>query len=1341
MVQSIFVTRGFSLPRTATYMILKLTALLLTIVFCQAGISQIVLNECSNKNASTLLDEDGEYNDWVELYNAGNTAVDLAGYSLADNAAQPAMWTFPHYMLQPGQFLVVFCSTKNRFAAPPAVTFNITDGFTPHTGWNNHAAQQTYVWDGVSNLVLNTCSYWSGGYTSNSVFNQTSTDYVASVSSFIDGGDYACYSQLGETSNLRPVLRINDVIVGENTAQNCNTCYPAPYGNWYFGARMQTIYRASDLIAAGLTAGPIDSLAFDVAYTDPSYYDYINIQLTTTAANELSFEFLNTAGSYFHTNFSISGTGETVYLFNPAGAQADSMSIGLQSLNASIGNFPDASALDVLFAIPTPGSSNNDSEPADGYTLQPAFSLEPGFYAGPQSVSILNPNGPLSLIRYTTDGSEPQTNSPIYDGSPLSIESTTVLKARAFEVNHIPGQSGVATYFINADHITPIISISTDNANLYGPEGMFDNPFSDWLKSGYVEYFDSTSAHNLLMSQYSGMIMDGGAGGSRSQPQHSFRLKLADGIFGESPMHHQVIPTVPYRYQYSDFYIRNGSNQYLALPYKDAAQCRMMSEGTHNYFSGWRPVTVYINGQYHGLYELREKFNSEKYEIQDNASTDSLDILSLSYYYGGILRAVEGDPQHYWADWGYVSQLDATSADYIEQVGNFYDLENYTDYFIGESFMANVDWPYNNIKIYRSNATDFKWRFALQDLELGLGPNSWTDCSTDHIAWLMGNTNGNPFTTPWYNLMQHEPYRLHFVSRFADLLNTSYSTQRLLNIEQYHYDMVLPEMPAYYARWADPNNVPGYMQWFNDNHSIFREQLACRGEQVRNHIQNQFGYASQQQITLAVSPAEAGYIQINTIIPDELPWSGIYFNGAPVTLTAVANPGYVFNYWMSDSLLQSQWHNDTIIVNLSEDDMFTAHFLGLPQPMKIDISEINYNDEATHPAGDWIELHNSGNGTVNLTGWSITNGVNTPRFEFPSATLIPPHQYIVVARDLNAFQELYPDVENVIGNFDFSLPSSGGTIRLIDYRDSIIREVTYLDTLPWPMVADGGGRTLEYAVDASSPSLPENWFAGCMFGSPGTAYSPCNDDIVISEINYESLAANNSGDWIELRNTSNAIVDLSGWQLRDSKWNNVFTMPQGIVLGPGASWVICQSTTLFDAVHGNVENRTGDFVFNLSSDGELIRLYDAMEKIHFSVYYHSQAPWPVEPNGTGFTLEWNADEENINTANAWFAGCILGSPGAEFTPCDTTAVVESRDALHPIAYPNPSGADLHIQLPAHFSTCAIKLFNLNGQCVYTDMNRQNNLVHIATDAYPVGMYLLQIATETNHWNLPIIISH
>ena len=1303
--------------------------------------SQLVINEGSNKNTTALLDEDGDFSDWIELYNAGVNTIDLEGYRLTDDAEQTAQWAFPHYLLQPGEFLVVFCSSKNRFAASPSVDFHTTEAFVPQIGWNNHIAQQSFEWDGISNLVLNSCSYWSGGYTSNSIFNQTATDYSASVSAFTDGGDFACSAQFGEVSNLRPVLRINNSVVGENNAQNCATCYPAPYGNWYFSARMQTIYRATDLLAAGLTPGPIDSIAFDVAYTDPNYYDYFDLNLTTTGDAELNFEFINTIGSYFHTNFSIAGTGETIFLFDPAGAQLSSLDVDLLSLNASTGSFPDGALLNTLFAEPTPGASNNNSEPAEGYTQSPTFTIDAGFYFSAQAVEIVNPNGPQSVVRYTIDGSEPQANSIQYTSSPIVVQSNTILKARVFEPNRIAGSAAVASYFINTSHSTPILSISSAETNLYGPEGMFDNPYSDWLKSGYVEYFDSTDAHNLLMSQYTGMIMDGGAGGSRSQPQRSFRLKLSDGIFGDAAMQHQVIPTIPYRTQFSDFYLRNGSNQYLALPYKDAAQVRMMSEGTNNYFSAWRPVTVYINGQYHGLYELREKFNSEKFEILDNASEDDMDLLSLSYYYGGVLRAVEGDPQHYWDDWNSVSQIDPASPDYIEQIGQYYDLNNYTDYIIGQSWMANVDWPYNNIKIYRSNATDYKWRFALQDLELGLGPNSWTDCYTNHIEWLFANTNGNPFTTPWYTMMQHEneSYRMHFVNRFADLMNTSYQTERLLDIESYHYDMVIDEMPNYMARWGDPNNVAGYVQWFQDNHSIFREQLACRNEQVRNHIQDYFGFENQTEVSIAVFPPEAGRIKINTIIPDELPWSGIYFNGAPVRVTAIANPGYVFNYWSSDTLLQSNWQNDSLLINLYTTDTLTANFIGLPEPMRLNFSEINYNDDATHTSGDWVELHNDGNGTVNLTGWSITNEVNMPRFEFPTGTVVAPNQYLVIARNLELFQSTYPTVTNVIGNFDFSLPASGGTLRLLDHRDSILREVQYSDSIPWPMVADGGGRTLEYSENTTVQNDPNNWFAGCMFGSPGEAFTPCNHTIVFSEINYESAPTADAGDWVELRNVSNQTQDISGWLFRDSQDDNAFLIPESTVLEPGEMIVLCRSSNQFDIVHGSVSNRIGNLAFGLSENGELIRLYDTQGKLNFSTYYQNNEPWPQEANAMGYTLELLDSSGNVNSGENWFAGCVLGSPGTIYIPCNTTFAQNTSLQKQLSVYPNPASGSFFLQLPAS-DNYNLKLINMNGATVLDQQLTNTSFALVECGELSRGIYILQITQADQQWNQRINLS-
>jgi hypothetical protein len=341
--------------------------------------------------------------------------------------------------------------------------------------------------------------------------------------------------------------------------------------------------------------------------------------------------------------------------------------------------------------------------------------------------------------------------------------------------------------------------VITDEINLYGPTGIFDNWWYDWERSAYVEYFDSTK--QLIFSQSAGIQVDGGAGGSRSHPQHSFRVELDDAVLGEGPVDYVMIPNRPERTKYGKFYLRNGSNQYLSFPYKDACQVEAMAAETQCYYSAWRPVSVYINGSYFGLYELREKMDAGYFEALDNADPDSLDILSLSYWYGGVLRAVEGCADSFYTSYDSFLQLDPSDTSYWSSADQYFDLNWYTDYIIGETWMGNTDWPWNNIRIYRSDQTNFRWRFCLIDLELALLPGGWTDCNIDHIAFILSQSPSIPYVNIWLKSMQNERYRNYFINRYADVMNTVYLFDRLSAIDNNFYAQTVIEMPKEYARW------------------------------------------------------------------------------------------------------------------------------------------------------------------------------------------------------------------------------------------------------------------------------------------------------------------------------------------------------------------------------------------------------------------------------------------------------------------------------------------------------------------------------------------------------------
>jgi hypothetical protein len=920
------------------------TSLFFSLIILAFGLtSQVFINEGCNKNFQTIQDEDGDFPDWIELYNAGSQTVNLNSFSLTDNPAQAKKWEFINVSIAPGEFKTVFCSGKNRMGGIPFQFGLSQTDYNPSFGWNTHTLSTPFQWDGVSNIVLNVCSYNNAQYTENSIVRQTATPFASTLASFIDASPAACTSPAGALYNQRPNLKINNFQIGNGTIQNTNTEYPAPYGNWYWGARHQILILASELQAAGVVAGPLSTIAFDVVSTIGELYTYVDFSITPTAMTELTGVFMPENGFQLHTNFKIDTQGESILLLNPDEVVISQLPVQSPVRDVSIGCFTDGT--DVLkWLTPTPAATNNSATTYTDTLISPVFSFPSGVYASSFGVTITNPNSPSNTkLVYTLDGSTPSFNSTAYT-SPIAVNATTVLRAKVYplttDLELLPSDNTVATYLFNVSHTTPIILVTTDETNLYGANGIFDNYNSDWLKPAHAAYLSEVSGHPLAFETNTAIRPDGGAGGSRSQPQHSFRLSFAHSALGEKPVEYPIIPDRPYRTTYSDVYLRNGSNQYLALPYKDASQVRMMSEGTKNYYSSYRPATVYINGQYFGLYELREKFNKEYFEIHDGADPDSIELLSLSYFYNLVLRAVEGNVGNFWNSYDSFLALNPADANYFTQADNYFDLKHYTDYIIGESWMGNVDWPGNNIKIYRSDKTQNRWRFGLIDLELSMQPNGWTSCTDNHIRYMLDRDPNIPYINIWLRSITNEVYRNYFINRYADQMNTSYKNDKIQAFEQAFFNGMFPEMPMQYARWGDPNNIQGQMDGFIQNHLTFKSELACRNNIVRSNLVSEFNLEKQITLQLSVSPDSSGTIKLNTIQPEVYPWTGIYFDGVPVTMNAIPKAGFLFSHWEPNGFITDTL-NPVFEGNVSENTPFKAYFNELPPP--VDGPEIHFS--------------------------------------------------------------------------------------------------------------------------------------------------------------------------------------------------------------------------------------------------------------------------------------------------------------------------------------------------------------------------------------------------------------
>lgn len=402
------------------------------------------------------------------------------------------------------------------------------------------------------------------------------------------------------------------------------------------------------------------------------------------------------------------------------------------------------------------------------------------------------------------------------------------------------------------------------------------------------------------------------------------------------------------------------------------------------------------------------------------------------------------------------------------------------------------------------------------------------------------------------------------------------------------------------------------------------------------------------------------------------------------------------------------------------------------------VSEFMFHADSTAQSQDWVELYNYGASAVNISNWKLKDENIGNTFTIPSGTTINPGNYLVLAQRLDTFQMVYPSVTNVIGSFAFGLDNTSDQIRLLDASNTPVIEFNYIDSTPWYSASDGLGPSLQIKNFDSDPNDPNNWFPGCIFGTPGEGYTPCDYPLIVSEINYNSAPFFQIGDWIELYNRSAGAIDLSNWQFRDQQ-DNIFLFPVGTILNSGARLVVSDSLDAFAALFPGTTNIIGEFSFSLSNGGDAVVLYDNDYQLQYSLRFNDTSPWPLDPDGEGYTLEFNADDDNPNIPENWIAGCPYGSPGIPFTfPCPTLSA-ESIENINILVFPNPFADYLYIDISefpyTHIAQCYIT--NITGQTVI-DFYADSSLLVWNNNAAS-GMYLLHlITTEGMHYTQKII---
>lgn len=811
---------------------------------------------------------------------------------------------------------------------------------------------------------------------------------------------------------------------------------------------------------------------------DDPYKHQINENVWVAAGGYIVlFADNNPEAGALHLNFSLSADGEHVLLSTEDFLLIDELEFEEAGADMSWGYVSESGSW-ALFTSPTP-MAQNTGEGNAGMLAPPGFSQNNLFFTAGFDLTLSHPETVTNY--YTTDGSAPTTASSIYM-TPITIVQNTCVRAKATGPGLLDSPVETRCYAVQDTYELDIICVTGAESDFWGTGGIYSNAFSGLEKRvSVVQYApDGTPKYDLEM----GVKIHAPDG----RQQKSLRF-YARSEYGSSELNHALFPDNNIA-QYKRFILRNAGNDGLenALSrtgLRDPLISWLYGSINDDYGrAAYEPVHLMLNGEYWGIYNMRERQDEHYIKSTYGYESDEIDYLERTAGSPDTRNAIAGT----WADYDLMHQtaidLDLSQPENYAIMEDWMDMENFTDYKLTEIFICNQDWLSNNMKFWKPHDNSRKWEWIIWDTDWGFGtfypsyphglPN-WNALNFSLSDW--GGWTNVVETHLLQNLTENPEFLAYFCTRAADLHNSYFLPERIIGKLHDYRDRLMPDIPKQFARWGS-----SMLTWTNKLNYV-EEFVNGRPANFLQHFTERFDLGEILPIHLEVLPAGAGYIEVNTIQTDSAVWEGLYFEGIPVRIKAVANPGYTFSHWSNDTFAAEQ------MVNMTPDLAFTAFFEEFQLAGTPVINEINYHPADFMDAGEWVEIKNNGPGLLDLSGWTLED--ENAGYAIPAGTTLGANEFLILCSDTVLFKALYPTVNNYLGNFSFGLSNSGGTLSMRTAEGLLTDIVTYSDSQPWPASADGAGGTLELIDSTLDNAVAANWFvrptAG---GTPGVENLP-----------------------------------------------------------------------------------------------------------------------------------------------------------------------------------------------------------------------------------------------------------
>ena len=742
--------------------------------------SPIILSEFLPANKGNVIFNDNKLYSYIEVTNNSDDPVQLSDYYLSNDIKTPFYWRFPDTILQPGQSYLVL---TNELSYDNNASFRLKKKTGSVVLSNRTNVIEEVKYEELSNGIayIKENDIWRVG-------SNISPGYPNTTQGNIDFGNNIDFMK-------------QELVISE--AMSSNNRFLPQNGNQYYD--WVELYNNTDQ--------PINLRDYTLS-TD--YDDNRMFQLPDIVLDAHQFYILMASGntslsnsSYVHTNFKISST-TSLYLFRNT-ELIDSMFV----YNIPRGNsYGRGTTGHFYYQNPTPGWGN-DVNGLRQISYNPTFNVEGGVYNGISSLEI-QIDGAGSIF-YTTDGSIPSNYSTPYTG-PLYLDRTTTIRAVSYEDNKQNSEVITNSYIINENHTVPVMSITLNrgdfgriNASTYGHNTV----------KAHAELFENNSSFSLDC----GIKLFGGQ--SRELAKKSYALKFNSEYSG-TQLHYKVFDNKEI-YEFNTLVLRSGSQDQEKTLFRDEIISTMELNYGNIDVQAAKPIVLYINGSYWGVYFIREKIDDDFIEKNYNVNgpTSIVDYKLVTEI--GSNYSVQRITN-------YIRSHNAADTETYNYISSILDIDNYVEYWASEMYIGNTD--LHNTRYYSNNNvnggrvrmimydTDFSFNYQLSDYINYIKYPSLLKAPPDTtiINWVFANPQAKQI----------------FLEKASYVVKNVWTEQHINDTYYYFYNAVKNEMPRECARWGR-----SYDDW-NRNAEELRQKMINKRSTVINIVRNYYGLTQEE---------------------------------------------------------------------------------------------------------------------------------------------------------------------------------------------------------------------------------------------------------------------------------------------------------------------------------------------------------------------------------------------------------------------------------------------------------------------------------------------------------------